>query len=421
MKALTLLLFTCSFCVASPLFAQLTVTGNGQSVTLAEGARLDAAAVIIFNGATVQMTGDNTRLDAVNLSMGTNGQLIISGNNGDVQVEDGLGINNDGVLNVTGSNAFIASDLTIIQNGGMLTMSGLNNQLYSFDDFIIQDGGKFTTRGYVEATEVNWNGEVIFLLAGNAATGDYGQMYSENSPINVNGSIEGQLYNGYEPVTEQTYRLIDLDLSFDQSGFAEVVPGPGWSFDVEQNYADLIFDPNILPVEWLVFTGRWRGTDAVQLDWRTATESGSDYFGVERQNQRGNWDQIGTVAAAGNSMNISDYDFLDNQPGPADPLLYRLRQVDLDGAISYSPIVALERNGLSEPPTLFPNPATNHVFISGFSAGNYSITDAAGRKVSSGMILGTEAQRIELPANLPIGVYSLRSEYGKTITFEVVR
>ena len=151
------------------------------------------------------------------------------------------------------------------------------------------------------------------------------------------------MINGYEPTTNQRYRLIDLDLQFTGLNPNLVAPAAeGYTFDQEQDYLDLIYDIGSLPVEWLSFTGEWQGK-AAELNWQTGSETGSDHFAVERRNLAGTWEDIGTVAAAGTSIRTRDYGFLDETPGPTNPVLYRLRQVDLDGSFTHSAIVALRR------------------------------------------------------------------------------
>lgn len=93
-----------------------------------------------------------------------------------------------------------------------------------------------------------------------------------------------------------------------------------------------------LPVEWLSFTGQ-RAEEGIVLDWLTASETNSAYFEVERYNETG-FDSIGFVSAAGNSIQTLSYHFTDLKPSSGWNY-YRLKQVDLNGQVNYSGIVAI--------------------------------------------------------------------------------
>jgi Right handed beta helix region len=75
------------------------------------------------------------------------------------------------------------------------------------------------------------------------------------------------------------------------------------------------------------------------LQWKTATESNSDYFNVERSSNGQSFGVIGRVSATGFSTNDITYNFTD-----ASPLTginyYRLSMVDKDNSSEYSKIVS---------------------------------------------------------------------------------
>lgn len=79
---------------------------------------------------------------------------------------------------------------------------------------------------------------------------------------------------------------------------------------------------------------------AVQLQWNTLSESGTDYFTVERAQDTG-WLAIGRVTAAGNSPGNRDYTFVEEN-APFGLLTYRLKQTDQDGSFTYSPLRQLK-------------------------------------------------------------------------------
>ncbi len=101
----------------------------------------------------------------------------------------------------------------------------------------------------------------------------------------------------------------------------------------------------LLPIELLSFIASCQG-DAALLEWSTASESGNDLFTIERSPDGEHWEAIGTVPGAGYSLETIHYSFRDPDPS-ALLMYYRLRQTDLDGAFTFSPVVVGEPCGVA--------------------------------------------------------------------------
>jgi hypothetical protein len=97
-----------------------------------------------------------------------------------------------------------------------------------------------------------------------------------------------------------------------------------------------------LPVQLTSFTaGLYE--NKIKLNWSTATEVNNYGFDIERcvaqiSNLCYNWEKIGFVQGHGNSNSPKDYSFVDAYP-PAGKVLYKLKQIDFDGAFEYSKVV----------------------------------------------------------------------------------
>lgn len=126
-------------------------------------------------------------------------------------------------------------------------------------------------------------------------------------------------------------------------------------------YASGAGDIGILPVELLSFSGKADG-DVNRLEWRTATESGSSHFNVERSLDGIGYQPLGRVQAAGYSVSDMEYAFIDHAP-PAGLAYYRLAIVDLDGSSERSGVVTVMRD--PSRPVLYPNPAHDVLHIAG--------------------------------------------------------
>jgi hypothetical protein len=185
-----------------------------------------------------------------------------------------------------------------------------------------------------------------------------------------------------------------------------------------------------LPVELLTFTATLKGEDGL-LSWRTASERNSDYFEVQQSNDGRAWPQVlGQVAAAGTSTSPRDYTYTDVRIARygVPVVYYRLRQVDRDGTVSYSPVAALHLAPITTLAVeVWPNPGTlgtnSQVRIAAPETGpvDVSVYDVAGRLLFQQAV----APSTELPlpsAGWATGAYLVRARQGsRTVTRQLVR
>lgn len=132
----------------------------------------------------------------------------------------------------------------------------------------------------------------------------------------------------------------------------------------EQNWRE---EPgNLFPVEWLAFDGKQEGNTVI-LDWITATEMNSDFFSLERSLNGITFSQVGREKAAGDTQTPTAYRYVDAALPAVRPerLLYRLRQVDIDGQFSYSNTIelAFTQGDVFSSLKVGPNPASDIVRV----------------------------------------------------------
>ncbi len=179
----------------------------------------------------------------------------------------------------------------------------------------------------------------------------------------------------------------------------------------------------VFPVEWLDFAVEKAGVDA-KLSWATASEQNSDYFQVERSFEGTQFEEIGQVNAAGTTSNISQYQFTDPNITfySNAKLLYRLKQVDLDGAVDYSKTIELTL-GDSEQEiflTAYPNPVKDvlRIRMSFHGAASLKIINNAAQVVYHQDLSANETgQDIRLAVSeWPAGFYQviLESDFAQT-------
>lgn len=158
--------------------------------------------------------------------------------------------------------------------------------------------------------------------------------------------------------------------------------GNYWNTNIESEVEGKIFhqtdDPTLglvtyssflLPVELISFTATKQNND-VALQWKTAQETNSRHFDIERSFDGTNFNAIATKAAAGNSNTVLVYNYTDADAAAfGGTVYYRLKLVDIDGSYKYSPIAAVN----------FPSVATRLVRY-------YPTTVAAGTPLATELI-----------------------------------
>ena len=171
----------------------------------------------------------------------------------------------------------------------------------------------------------------------------------------------------------------------------------------------------VVPVELLSFNADVSG-NKVFINWSTATELNNKGFEIEKSFDENNWIRIGFVKGKGTTTEKSYYTFSDNNI-ISGTNYYRLKQIDFNGSINYSPFISVK----IETPNDFslsqnyPNPFNPTCNI------NYSLPKESFVTLSIYNILGTKVKEllnekkiagnysIEFNAdNLPSGIYFYR-------------
>jgi hypothetical protein len=178
--------------------------------------------------------------------------------------------------------------------------------------------------------------------------------------------------------------------------------GEFYVYDVETNC-----NCTVLPVTLISFTAL-KNNGSTQLHWSTSVETDNRGFEVQQSTDAKNWKAIGFVSSESTNSNRQiDYTFTDEAPETG-VNYYKLKQIDLDGTFSYSPIKSARFTEEKNLLTLGANPASESINL----AGNLSqirsmkIADSYGRIMISNI---TPKSKIEI-SELPKGVYLLLIE-----------
>ncbi len=124
--------------------------------------------------------------------------------------------------------------------------------------------------------------------------------------------------------------------------------GTTWTIlDDDYHFRAVFGNVNNVPVELTSFTAAQTG-NIVSLDWKTATETNNYGFEIQRMvvvgDDKSDWQTLGFKEGMGTTTQPVNYSFEDNIIGlNATEIMYRLKQVDLDGHYVYSDVVKVEQ------------------------------------------------------------------------------
>jgi len=351
---------------------------------------------------------------------------------------------------------------TTLQNPVILgpnAISGFTDSLSSYAnqwlDFLVRTKPGFTGMGdnpgvriyFKEATSTNWNllfeynGDLLSEVEANALSlqGLYGlptnYLGLPNGGIYPSSRFQGSILRNYWT----PFRMAHPDQAFmkirhSEYMFAEFGEG------AELGNADIFSLANAampplngsgsgsLPVEYLRFEAV-QHQETVDLYWATANELNNDYFEVEKSTDGIEWEYLQTQEGAGTSSQVLSYKVNDPHPYPG-LNYYRIKQVDLDGKTSLSPVRRIRiqpKNDFAI--SIYPNPVSeSQSFTLRVPAFNDAedikafIVDSKGAVVFSRIIqpneLEANSSRITLSPTLPAGLYVIHVEKGASRQFK---
>ena len=267
----------------------------------------------------------------------------------------------------------------------------------------------------IESFNAQRQGNDVLLSLTMAPGASYDQIIIERS---TNGyafhSIGGFDRNG-NVTRSNTLEFLDPDHQYDQLKYRVFVDvshplvGFGYSATVDPDAS--------LPVEWLSFTATPISPNEVQLEWITASELNNDRFIIEKKRGEGSFLPIGQVAGAQTSLEPQSYSFTDGSL-MGQQNAYRLKQIDIDGNFSYSPVVEISFEALSPAYHIYPNPIENLLVVEFLEQleGNYEVqlSDLRGRSILNHRHVSGSEIRLDV-SSLASGTYilSIRNSQGQ--------
>ena len=269
----------------------------------------------------------------------------------------------------------------------------------------------------------NYNGSDGLQIVNNAAylENQLAVMIASDPEWLTLNHYAGRLYNGNSAAIVLNIVTEDLELG-DYSMDMEIATNdPGNTFVVIPIKMTVT---NVIPVELATFTAA-KKQDAVMLQWQTASETNNSGFAIERISIPNlNWVEIGFVSGSGTTTEPKLYSFRDEKVSSG-TYIYRLKQIDFDGTVSYSSEIEIEVHGPAEFALFqnYPNPF-NPITIIKFALPEktnleLAVYNSLGEKVAGVFNgeLGEGYHEIEFSAaSLSSGIYFYRIECEKFVS-----
>lgn len=161
-----------------------------------------------------------------------------------------------------------------------------------------------------------------------------------------------------------------------------------------------------LPVTLIEFNG-FNVENTAVLQWRTAEETNSERFDIQRSSDGKKWEIVGTAKSNGESFTVKSYAFVDRQPGAGNNF-YRLKMIDLDKTFAYSRVINVSFAHAVLQSGFHPNPVSDLLYLTSTDwsqVKSVEIYNMVGKSVyQSGAAV---PQRISVK-HLPVGMYILK-------------
>ncbi len=409
-----------TFTLPSNLTVNSTITLSGgllevngrtvlvDDITFAGGnMNMGGATVNLGINSNISVTGTSSLIsNGTGILNGTGGTLTVNGgvltlNNSEVVIDNlifntshDIEESNGGFLSFDASSGHTitsADNNSHVNSKVRLYTSSGNSNIFIFpigngtvySPFIVNptnvpnNGTNFTH--YFEATYVGASSpnKALDFTTLNSASG-YEYWIAASSSSNVNGTIglrydDNALKTGLSELNSTSNISTDLILAqyvnsqwsglassnSTTSGITTVLSSsttisPNTSYTLASNNSRTTFVIP-LPVILIDFNAIAVQNKSVNVTWSTSKEEFSNYFEVMRSTDGFNWKSIGIVQSTGTSNEVSKYSLTDDQPYSVN--YYRLKEVAMNGAFSYSDIRIAKVTGLASKISFYPNPA----------------------------------------------------------------
>lgn len=242
---------------------------------------------------------------------------------------------------------------------------------------------------------------------GGAAGINYDQVVFKNAPPTNLANIKLKVTDMASDAVGTVYTIISTNANTLTGTFApaNITLSPNLGNLQVTSTAVTVEKLSVLPLSWGYFFA-YSKNNAIQLDWETIQEIRTASFEIEYSDDNRNFTKVASIPAKGYSNSSSLYSYSHSSFSQAGVHYYRIKQVDIDKAFTYSAtrVVKLRGSEKTLKVQLGPNPITDHIkVVSLENSVQLSIHDISGRPTRQ-LTIGKGTHTISL-SDLPKGTY----------------
>lgn len=409
---------------------ELTLAGSSMTTTNGK-ISVDSASIVFENSSNLSL---NRSIFAANLNhvrMNSSADVALTSNlniQGNLTFNQGLMTTVDSQLTVIGNitggssssyfkstglgklNKSIANGITQnfpIGNGAYNPVQIKNNS-GSADEFSVRVLDEVYTNGTSGTASIKDRVKRTWDISKATANGGSGVDFTFvwNGSSEESGTVSNPILNHYNSTTGK-WEMPAVAASNFVSGTSVTFTGYTGSFSPFG-----IGNGTGLPVTWMSVKGVNADQNAI-ITWATASEEGNQYFDVQRSLDGKAFESVGNVESKGSLG--GNYSYTDqNASILGSTMYYRIKQVDFNGASTYSVVVAVtfNKNGVVVG-SVYPNPVQDvlnvTVSTSKSEIATVSILDVSGKLVQKETkSLGKGSSILQISTSqLPQGIYFL--------------
>jgi hypothetical protein len=270
----------------------------------------------------------------------------------------------------------------------VITLTSLSTFFPSFAALPPVTDGGYVTYGYAATYIAPPGGGGPTVSIGSGANYPLVRLNFSGGPSTPTDVRLAHLADGGTTGLNQFYVAANNGFADDYTNYAQMFFGttisPTSPIDPNVGYSTYQFTQisQVLPVTWLDFTAVKKNNDAL-LSWKVADEQNNDHYELERSLNGTTFTTIAKVANLPGS-GTKDYTNLDQNiiNLRSNVIYYRVKQVDIDGKFTYSPIRSL-RLDIKGEIAIHPNPVKK-----GFYLTVPFINSALDKKISLNLVNG---------------------------------
>lgn len=170
------------------------------------------------------------------------------------------------------------------------------------------------------------------------------------------------------------------------------------------NTASVVF-ASTLPLKWGTVLA-YRQNNLIKVEWTTLQEINVHHFEIERSFDGRDWQTKINPIEATNLLTTHKYMQTDRDYSPQ-RLFYRIKQVDIDGKYTYSPVAMVSADIGNDKIILYPVPVMNNFYLGNLNP--YSIKEVAILSNNGTLVKTWKSPQTTYEVNnLPTGVYTVR-------------